>query len=259
MWTIAVYHQVSLFSLRTSEGTSTGGKSLLVPSPYSLKMALLDGAIRSGGVQGGVAVFPVVRDTRIALSLPQHILVNNCFVRIQKPRRRDGQRKPPKGADVSEEVAAAEEEREEEGLGPYIGSVSFREYVQYSGPIGIALWAETAQDAEWLSHLLPLINYLGKRGGFFQMDSLPVVREQLPTRHGYVRIDGGDMNSARSAPGGVLQLLDDWRNDMTFDQVNVYSPAFAPGKDRGHHRVVLPYHVVRSSHDFTLYQRLEER
>jgi hypothetical protein len=259
MWTIAVYHQVSLFSLGGSLGTSTGGKSLLVPSPYSVRMALLDATIRAFGVQEGLVIFPLLRDMAIALHLPQHILVNNCFVRIHKPRRRDGQKgqKVTTNSDFVEETVTIAEDSGAvgDGQGFYINSVAFREYVQYGGPLGIALQGTTQDGADHFARLLPLINYFGKRGGFFQLDSLPTVREQLPERHHYLRIDQSETPAVTS--GSVLQVLDDWSPQMTFDQVNVYSPAFALGKDRVQHHITLPYHITRSSHGFTLYQRSE--
>src|SRR5258707_7667595 len=102
MWVTAVYHQVSLFSLKPPDATSTGGKSLLVPTPSSIKMALLDAAIRTTGVQGGARVFPTLRDMAIALNPPPYIIVNNCFVRVQKPRRKDGDSKGRRGRSVEE-------------------------------------------------------------------------------------------------------------------------------------------------------------
>src|SRR6266540_1084649 len=105
MWLTAVYHQVSLFSLKPSDATSTGGRSLLVPTPFSIKMALLDVALRFYGEDGGSTFFPLIRDLGIALSPPPQIVVNNCFVRIHKPRR-------PKGG-----VGAKENDEGEQGDG----------------------------------------------------------------------------------------------------------------------------------------------
>src|SRR5438128_7988058 len=90
MWLTAVYHQVSLFSLKPSDATSTGGRSLLVPTPFSIKMALLDVALRLYGEGRGSTLFPLIRDLGVAFSLPPQIVVNNCFVRIHKPRRSKG-------------------------------------------------------------------------------------------------------------------------------------------------------------------------
>ncbi len=274
MWVTAVYHQVSLFSLKPPDATSTGGKSLLVPTPSSIKMALLDAAIRTTGVQGGARIFPLLRDMAIALSPPPYIMVNNCFVRIQKPRRTDSGSKGAGGKSGGEDEREqpAEEQPEQDGessgsgLGPYTHNVGFREYVQYSGPLGLAAQVEVQEAAIRLSQLLPLVNYLGKRGGFFQLDSLPKVRSQLPPQQGFlqftespeigsagVHIDQG----AGGEPRVLLQLLDDWSPEMTFDHVNVYAPSLAVGKDRRQLLVQLPYRLLRSGHGFTLYQRTD--
>src|SRR5579875_4187322 len=45
-WLLVTYYPVSLFSLRTTYATSKGGKTLLVPTPYAVKMALLDACFR---------------------------------------------------------------------------------------------------------------------------------------------------------------------------------------------------------------------
>ncbi len=289
MWVTAVYHQVSLFSLKPPDATSTGGKSLLVPTPSSIKMALLDAAIRTTGVQGGARIFPLLRDMAIALSPPPYIIVNNCFVRIQKPRRTDsdskrrrgksvaeGEQAPPDEEQVAQEsesedvgsVLSSKEEDENRGDGKYVRSVAFREYVQYSGPLGLAVQTEAREDAIRLAQLLPLVNYLGKRGGFFQLDSPPTVRSQLPPRQGFLHLTErterhiteqteASMRGAESGSSVLLQLLDDWSPEMIFDQVNVYAPSLAVGKDRLQRQVQLPYRLLRSSHGFTLYQRTD--
>ncbi len=252
MWVIAVFHQVSMFSLKTSDATSTGGHSLLVPTPFSIKMALLDVALRKYGVSAGSELFPLLRDLTIAMSPPQQVVVNNCFVRIHKPRR-------PKGGQ-GDEQSAIEEEREidDEGQGPYIRSVAFREYVQYSGPLGLAAQVETQQTAEHLSSLLLELNYLGKRGSFFQIDGPPLIRDHLPISQGYLQLGEEEAMSRAVSPGYTLQVLDDWSPKMTFDKANIYSDApIAVGKDRILRPVLLPYRVIRSSQGFTLYQRTD--
>jgi hypothetical protein len=45
----ALFRPTALFSLRDSNSTSSGAKSLLLPSPYSIKMALISQAISLGG------------------------------------------------------------------------------------------------------------------------------------------------------------------------------------------------------------------
>ncbi len=51
MWIVAQYLPVAPFSLKPAAATSSGGKTLLAPTPYAIKMALLDVAIRTLGLK----------------------------------------------------------------------------------------------------------------------------------------------------------------------------------------------------------------
>jgi hypothetical protein len=259
MWVIAVFHQVSLFSLKTSDATSTGGRTLLVPTPCSIKMALLDVALRTYGMDAGSESFPLIRDLTLAMSPPQQIVVNNCFVRIYKPRRpKSSQGGMKRGQDDEQSETGEEREGDDAGQGPYIRSVAFREYAQYSGPLGLAVQVETEPTAEHLSSLLLQLNYLGKRGSFFQIDGPPLIRDHLPIEQGYLLLGEEGATTKVVSPGYTLQVLDDWGPKMTFDKANIYSDApIGVGKDRIPRQVLLPYRVIRSSQGFTLYQRTD--
>ncbi len=260
MWVTAVFHQVSLFSLKPADTTSTGGRSLLIPTPFSIKMALLDVASRTYGVSAGEELFPTIRDLAIAMSLPQRIIVNNCFVRILKPRReKSGSEGKKRQGDVQEVEKDEAGEADEETGGPFIRSVAFREYVQYSGPLGLAIQVDTSHDAEIITSLLMQIRYIGKRGSFFQIDGPPVIQEQLPVQQGYVRLDGMETDDADMMPGYTLQLLDDCSPKLTFAKANIYAnDAITLGKERILRHILLPYRLTRSSQSFTLYQRTQE-
>src|SRR5215813_12546664 len=70
-WLIADYEPISLFSLKSSQATSSVGVSLVIPTPYVIKMALVDAAFRAGNSREQCAVLlrslvPV--DVRIAPS-----------------------------------------------------------------------------------------------------------------------------------------------------------------------------------------------
>jgi hypothetical protein len=246
MWVTAVYHQVSLFSLKPADATSTAGRSLLVPTPFSIKMALLDMALRLYGVDAGAINFPLIRDLPIALAPPPRVVVSNCFMRIHKPRReKSGQ-------------APADNENEDLGEGPFIRTVAFREYVQYSGPLGIAVQVESQQDASTLSLLLAQVSYLGKRGSFFQIDGPPFMRERLPTEQGYLRLDAAETDSESLGRSYTLQVLDDCGSSLTFQQANIYSgEGIALDKGRILRQVMLPYRLTHSSKGFSLYQRMD--
>lgn len=254
MWITAVYHQVSLFSLKPSDATSTGGRSLLVPTPFSVKMALVDLALRHYGASTGAVFFPAIRDLAIAVSPPPQIVVNNTFVRIHKPRRNKG-KSVAAGTSQDELADDVAEGAETNGLGhpgPFIRSVAFREYVLYNGPLGLALETRDADAAQALIGLLPMLNYLGKRGSFFQIDSPPQGLEELPARLGYIRLDT-EAGTAAPTAGSVLQRMDDCTPRLSFAQADIYSGV--PMKDRVVRYVTLPYRLTRSSKGFSLYER----
>lgn len=245
MWVSAVYHQVSLFSLKPASATSTGGTSLLIPTPYSIKMALLNVALKTAGRQAGAELFPLIRDLTIALSPPRQFVVNNCFVGILKPWE------DKKGGKKDEE---AEKEVGYRRKGMFIPTVATRQYVQYSGPLGLALEAETEDVASILGGLLLQIAYFGKRGSLFQVDGPPITQKSLPTKQGYLKLV--DMSDERPKDY-TLQLLDDCASSMTFAHADIYSDEpIKLGVQRILRHIVLPYQLTRSSRAFSLYERL---
>lgn len=249
MWVIGVYHQVSLFSLKPSDATSTGGRSLLLPTPFSIKMALLDVALRLYGLNHGSVYFPAIRDVPIAASAPHQIMVNNCFMRILKPRRNKA------------EAEDAEAETSDDGNdlqgGPFIRTVSFREYVQYGGPLALAIQVADSNLMKIIVELLPRVTYFGKRGSLFQIDGPPQCREALPAAHGYIHLDQEVMAGTPLGSDAVVQLMDDCTPKLSFEQANIYS-----GRDIKLHRdrvvrnVLLPYRLARASRGFSLYERV---
>src|SRR5579875_325917 len=47
-WLIGEFEPVSLFSLKISSATSSVGLTLAIPTPYAIKMALVDAGFRAG-------------------------------------------------------------------------------------------------------------------------------------------------------------------------------------------------------------------
>jgi len=236
MWVIGTYESVTLFSLKSALATSSGGKSLLVPTPYALKMALLDAGYRVQGAAGMEALWPTIRDLDIALTLPEWIVVSNAFTRILKLRR---------GAPSEGDIDA----------GPFQHSIGFREYVSYKGLWRLAIGTQTSKAIEALRDLLLQVNYLGKRGGFVQIVDLPVITEALP--ESFTRLN------PRTPPetfqmDGTLQVLDDCGPQMTLLQADIYSGAkIGLGKERLLNNVVLPCRLMRSSRGYSLYERMD--
>jgi hypothetical protein len=233
MWLIAEYQPTALFSLKPAGATSSGGKSLLVPTPYAVKMALLDVACRTAGVAAAKEAWPWLRDLTVALKLPKRVVVTNLFTRILKPRRT-----PAKPGT--------------QHAGPLGKTIGFREYVYFDESLGIAL-GETLTDLVHLEEWLLQINYLGKRGGFVQLLAPPMSVDVLPPE--FIVVDG---DSARSFPAsGIIQQLDDCDASLTFEKADIYSGKNVKlGKERVLRHVVLPYCLVRSSRGFSYYERI---
>ena len=235
MWLIAEYESVTLFSLKQSSATASGGKTLLVPTPYAVKMALLDVACRALGVDEAKQRWPEIRDLIIAIRPASGVVVTNLFQKVLKPYKN-----PPKLGTPD--------------FGPFQRTIGYREYAQLIGPLGIAVGWESADSNAWIADLMLNVSYLGKRGGFMQMLAPPVTADELPP--GFMNATS---NPNQFAINGTLQVLDDCAPDLSFDKVNIYSgEKVKMGKDRITRQIVVPYRLKRSSKSFSWYELIEE-
>jgi len=234
MWLIAEYRPVGLFSLKNALATSSGGKSLLVPTPFALKMALLDAACRLWGVEKARAFWPALRDLPVALRLPERAVVTNLFAKILKPRRSQARPGTP-------------------DAGPLGKTIAFREYVWAGGDLGVALGLGEDRALLEITDLLVQINYLGKRGGFVQLLCPPKAADELT--EAFVHLNPSSVQATFDGQG-LIQVLDDCGPRMTFEHADIYSGKnIRVGKERLLHHVVLPYRPVQSSKGYTLYER----
>ncbi|MCS7177927.1 MAG: hypothetical protein RML46_10050 [Anaerolineae bacterium] len=231
-WLVARYQPVGLFSLRPGETTATGGQSLLIPTPFAIRTALLDAAIRVQGVAQGPRAFEAIRALRLALLPPPQAAVSGLLVKILKPER----------------------EAEERGRAMQ-RTVAFREYVHLQGTLALALGGDPAR-LEEVAPLLTHITYLGKRGSFLQLLAPPEWTETPDDRppEGFVPLIPWNGAGSSAFPLGHIQRLDDWGPDLTFEKVNVYtSEGIRLGRDRVRFDVVLPYRLVRAGRGFAVY------
>lgn len=233
MWIIAEYEAASLFSLKLSSATTSGGKSLLIPTPYAIKMALLDVACRIWGVNIAQQRWPIIRDFKIAIRPSPTALVSNVFQRVLRARRGDSE--------------------ESEDAGFFQRTIGYREYVSLHGSMSIALGWQADVIHEWAIDLMLNINYLGKRGGFIQLQTIPEVTHQIPNSF----IELTERQSSFSI-NGTLQVLDDCEKSLTFAKANIYSDEkIKSDKDRVLRHIVIPYKLKRASKSFTWYETVE--
>lgn len=251
-WVIMRYHPVSFFSLRPYNATSSGGKTLIAPTAFALKMALLNASIQVYGLEIGRERFPVIRDLSIAIDLPDHITVLKSFAKIRRPARL---------GDPNTRVQTIANLRNSNQY-PFQSTIAYRELVQFGDPlsapsenaIAIACMPADGDPPPWLGSTLQAINYLGKRGSFLQPISVATITGSLSPRFTVITRDSTDflMNS-------TLQMLDDCGNSMTFDHADIYNAKrITLGRERVLRHVALPYELTRSSRGYSLYERIEE-
>lgn len=231
---LAEYQPAALFTLKHGQATSTGAKSLLVPTPFALRTALLDVAIRVEGVKRGPAAFEILREVKIAFCPPKWAVVTNLFAKVLKPTRADKE---------SEEAMQR--------------TIAFREYVHFEGEWRVMFFGEEAtlrQLAGWLPHL----TYLGRRGSFIQLIKLPEITADDSPPEGCVMLESGQFNPGGAFPLGVIQMLDEWGPTLTYEKVNVFEEVpikrVGSGKDRLRFPLVVAYQFRRAGRGFTLYE-----
>lgn len=237
MWLVAEYQPVTLFSFRSGLATSSGAKTLFLPTPFAIRTALLDAAIRTYGLAAGPVAFNWIKGLSIAIRPPERVVVTNLFAKILKPTRK-------------EEADSAMDH-----------TIAFREYAQLEGTMVLAFSRAEERTGELIA-LLVQINYFGKRGSFFQLVAAPRVVGELPD--GFVFMDGayvyGTEVGAQWAKGftaGIIQMMDDWGQDMTFPKANIYTDdRIVIGRDRVRKGIVLPYRFVRASKGYSYYERI---
>jgi hypothetical protein len=234
MWVAANYEATALFTLKPATATSSGGRTLPVPTPFAIKMALLDVACRVMGVEAAKAEWNWLNVCRVALRPAARLVVNNTFIKVLRQRRNPAEPGTP-------------------DAGFFQRTISYREYAYLDGDFGLALEVADEAQAVKLLEWLTCLNYLGKRGGFIQLLEMPTLRE--PLDKGYVIV--GEPLAGFNIDSMLLQL-DDTTERMTFERANIYSgEKITLGKERVLHHVALPYRLVQSSRGYSFYELVE--
>jgi hypothetical protein len=214
-----IFQPVSLFSLKESNSTNSGAKSVLLPSPYAIKMAMLNQAILHNDLnklEENKLEFSYIKNCKIAyhLSADNAFSVNNAFIKILKP------------------------ERDTPG---FQRTVSFREYVYIKGNIEIVFLGVTSEQEVYLKKMLSGINYFGKRGCFFQFI-------EFNNQPNDVNVKAFDI---KNLSAGILQEYDDFDNGVKFENVSNYSNV---STKRNKKVFILPLHLSGTSKGFSIYK-----
>jgi hypothetical protein len=232
MWTLAEYEASALFTLKPASATTSGGKTLLVPTPFAIKMALLDTACRLVGQDAASAAWDSwLRGALVALRPAHAVVVNNTFTKVLKPRRNPA-------------------EPGSQHAGFFMKSIAYREYAYLDGSFGIAIETPDVETAAQAQRWFAGVNYLGKRGSFIQLQAIPIIIEDLPPD--YLQIDG---DLGVFGLDTLLTQLDDAGEGADFERVNIYSgKPLRLGRERVLRHVALSYRLVSSSRGYSYYE-----
>lgn len=239
-WLVAAFEPVCLFSLRMTNTTSKGGKTLVVPTPYAVKMALIDACFRAEGRSVAHAtarkVFDVVKPRRIRFQPPPHCVVQNTFVKVLDAER--------------------------DGNLPFKQTIVYREFASFSGgPLEIAMDSShlMTEELKLIEELFWHINSIGKRGSFWQCVGVHTLKNVLPSTF-TAALQGGELSHPEGF--GLLQVLDDFGDALCqaqdgFDRISTYgNGTITLGKHRVLTRTALPYQMRSASKRFTWYERI---
>lgn len=254
-WLLSTYAPVTLFSLRPSTTTAAGGQTLLVPTPYAVKLALTDAGIRTWGTEAGRRLFGTLQPLEVRFRPPTYSVVTNTFNRVRWLAR--GESSGARNPSDSDEEDDADSGGPPPSAGPWASRIAYREYCYHLGSLQIAWRVEelSGEEFEQLRAACSLVTYFGKRGSFFQFLETSTAPD-LPAGFDETADPPPlDLNYA------LVQLLDDMprepRPDL-WDRVSSFSASRVRLNEdrllRGRARL-LPMRRLRSARAFTLYGR----
>jgi hypothetical protein len=229
-WLVAEYQPTALFSLKLSQATSSVGKTLVVPTPYAIKMALVDAAFRCGLPDAECADFLrslVGLDLRIAP--PKAAAVTHTFVKVRQ------------------------ESRDADPFRPYISSIAYREVVHHHGHWLWAFDLAAGDDslAQRLVRFAPHVAYVGKRGSFVQFRGLSRVAELNERFTQPIQND----KPWSPPPRAHVVLLDDFGPEADLQTLSSFTDR-SPKRDR--HRkfveTIVPIGLVNTGPGFSEYR-----
>ncbi|MCC7367685.1 MAG: hypothetical protein IT306_04650 [Chloroflexi bacterium] len=229
-WLLAELAPVSLFSLKTSQATSGVGRTLVVPTPYAIKMACVDAAFRVGWPDSDCAeLLDTLVGVEVRIRPPGAAVVTHTIVKIrQEPKKPSPEQ-------------------------PYLSSVAYREVVYHAGRW---LWAfDLAGGDDLLAGrlvtALPHVRSIGKRGSFVQFLGFQRA-DDLGEGFTAPIVTGDDF---RIGAAWHVQQLDDFGPEATFARLSTFSAERARrDRDRTFTTTIIPLGLVRSGPGFSEYR-----
>lgn len=243
-WLLFEFKPSTLFALKSSYATSTVARSLVVPTPYVIKMAFLNAAFHSEKNEIFCRNFvDRLSSVQIRIKPSSESVVTQTIQNVRVPLRENSTDKVKTNSETSDKVME------------YQSTVAYREVVWLKDSW---IWALNVGDdvklADDLLELAPYINYVGKRGSFVQFIRAHGPEQNLGTGFSI------PVEEATTAPlqyGSHIAPLDDFGPEMTFDAANSYNKEskIRLGKHRKIVSTFVPCKITNSGYGFRRYSR----
>jgi CRISPR-associated Cas5-like protein len=184
VWVGAKYRFASTFSYRIPYFSSSFAISAPVPSPSTIKLALVSSTInRTGNIDKGKELFNNIRNAKVEVELPETFAVFKAFMkRLKKKRQGEG----------------------------FERTFGIREYILYNGNLGIRL--EINSNENLVSEAFKKIQYIGTSDSICSY--IEELNESSPER--IVKQSSPDFSGANK---GVIYLLSDFSENTTFNDI----------------------------------------
>jgi len=228
-WLLLHYQPTTLFALKSSLATSTVGRTLIIPTPYAIKMAFVDAAFRAG------------KDDRLCRQLVEDLV--GVEVRVR----------PGTDAVVTQTIQLVRQEAKQKTTAEiYVRNVAYREIVYISGSWSWALdVAGKGGLAEELLRLAPVIHYVGKRGSMVQYLGTEWTDELGPE----FTVSMAEVFGSKMPPRSHIAVLDDFGSEASFPWLNSFDPDSKPKlhKHRAFVHTLVPAGIANSGPSFVHY------
>jgi hypothetical protein len=222
-----------MFSLKASFATSSVGRTLVVATPYAVKMAFVDAGFRAGlSDEECAALLRALVAVEVRIAPPGHAVVTHTFVKV---------RQEPKASDP---------------LRPYSATIAYREVVHQRGTWRWAFDLGACEEtlARRIEDLTPLVSYIGKRGSFIRFVKTERVAT-LGAEFTQPLPPGLPLGSVRRVH---IMPLDDFGPDADMETLS----SFSSGRPvKGRHRMfvetMIPLGLTNTGPGFSEYRGVE--
>ncbi|MEL6407975.1 MAG: hypothetical protein AAFR81_26640 [Chloroflexota bacterium] len=198
------------------------GRTLLLPTPYAIKMALTDRAIVKFGLGNSQEIFPYIRDLSIDWAGPLTIgvmQVTEKGYRLEKSKTKT--------------------------------QVKIQEHCTYSGSFYLRFENKHSNIKNDLSQLIRMLFRIGKSGSVVNCE---YVYSDVTTidRSWHSLCDPIDYSEVTR---GTVQRMDDMQNDVTLADISKYHLS-SRIKTRIQYDIIIPYRLGHASENFVAYERI---